>query len=222
MKFPLWFNAAIHSATLQSPATYTKSIFWEQCFSQSTPTPEFLNLHHNASSKFFLYYLLHLYPSSLEMVKLLFWAFHLSLFYPTCASCPSSLPLSQGLSPPLLSHGEKEDKKKTSSSSSRMRLLIWTWFTSHSSGLFNFLDRHNQSECTSTGEVWGCLPHRKCNSTFCIFSWFCYIPQNFAPFYHQHFLQHKTVVDALMLRQIFASVCYWAFLPWRQPWQCLF
>lgn len=169
----------------------------------------FLNLHHNASSKIFLYFLLHLYPSFLAMVRLLFQASHLSLFYPACASCPSSLQQSQGLSPSLLSQREKEDKKKL------LQALpgwdLWSglssphkiWFTSHSSGLLNFLDRHNQSEFTSAGEVWECLPDRKPNSTLCILSWFCYIPQNFAPFYHQQFL----VKDCSRCLNVVADLC---------------
>lgn len=129
MKFPLWFNAAIHSAVLHSLRLHTQSPSFKNSASLSLPQHQiFLNLYHNASFKIFLYVLhLHLYPS-LATVRL---PFELPIWAPFILPVRLALHLSHCFKGSCLHfclRGQGRPKK-ASSTSSRMRLLIWPWFT---------------------------------------------------------------------------------------------
>ena len=107
----LWFNALIHSASLsaQSPATHEAYPLRRIVLLLVYPNTKYPWTFITMWGLKFLLSSLSLPFSSDGQTS------HLSLprpFLPACACYPSSLPLSQGLSPSLSSQRKKEDKKK--------------------------------------------------------------------------------------------------------------
>lgn len=162
MKFPLWFNAAIHSAVLHGLQLHTQSPSFKNSASLSLPQHQILlNLYHNASFKIFLYVLhVHLYPP-LAMVRL---PFNLPIWTPFILPVRLALYLSHCFKGSCLHFCLREQGRKKKLLQALPGWDLWSglgsphqiWFTSHSSGLLNFLHRHrvNVPQLEESGDVY--------------------------------------------------------------------